>query len=362
MAGLLLAAGSLTVFGQPATRWLVRGEAVVTCPCKVPCPCRSNAPPSQPHCENLSYVRIVEGSYGATRLNGLEYVWAANECQGRSRQPKATTLYFGRNATAGQIGAVESIMSGEHCAGGAQSEMKAKRVNLSAGTTRSLYSVRVPALLRLDVDLAPGPVPMEPLPALDSWSNTVTYARNVTARIDDRREGLKWDYSGMQANYRTFEVGSELLEKGLMLALYRDDSGRFNEMHRNLIRELHLEVPLTRDEFEKMLRQVRTAAPPPGEGVGKDPSGALGGTVFGPDGKPRSGVRIRLTSAPARPVPAAVSNGVGAFFLARVTPGVYQGCGFSWDGKTAEKGCAPVTIKAGSVLRQDLRLAAVPVN
>lgn len=335
---------------------------MVTCPCKVPCPCRSNAPPSQPHCENLSYVRIVEGNYGATRLNGTEYVWAADECTGRVRSSKETTLYFKRNATEAQVTAVESIMSGEHCAGGSDTGMHPKRVDLAAGARKSLYSVRVPSLLRMDVELAPGAVSMEPLPALDSWGNTVTYARNVTARIDDRAAGLKWDYSGKQANYRTFEASSELVRQGLMLALYRDDSGRFNEMHRNLIRELHLEVPLNREEFQSMLAQVRSGAPAAGDGVGTDASGAFGGVVYGPEGKVRSGVRIRLTASPPAFAPVAVTNGAGAFFLARVAPGRYQACGLSWDGKTAEKGCVPAVIKAGTVLRQDLKLAAVAGN
>jgi hypothetical protein len=301
----------------------------------------------------------VEGNYGASRLNGVEYVWAADECTGRNREPKQTMLYFRRNATAAEVNAVENIMSG---ARGAHTGMKVRRVDLTAGAARSLYWVRVPSLLRLDVDLAPGPVPMEPLPALDAWSNTVSYARNVTARIDDRQAGLKWDCSGLQANYRTFEMSSELLRKGLMLALYRDDSGRFNEMHRNLIRELHLEVPLTRDEFQSMLAQVRTPPPAVPDNAGKDASGALGGAVYGSDGKPRSGARVRVSATPAVAVPVAVSNAAGGYFLARVPPGVYEACGFTWDGKTAEKGCAPVTIKAGAVLRQDLKLGAVAGN
>ena len=231
-----------------------------------------------------------------------------------------------------------------------------------AGTAKSLYSVSVPQLLRLDVDVAPGRIAMEPLPALDSWSNTVTYARNVTARIDDPRAGLKWNYSGLQANYRTFQVSSDLLRQGLLLALYRDDSGRFNEMQKSLIGELHLEVPLTRDEFQSMLAQLRSTAPAPPDQVGKDASGSLGGMVYGPDGSPRSGVRVRLAGAQDAIVPVAVSNASGAYFVARVLPGVYEACGFSWDGKTAGKGCAPVNIKAGGILRQDLKLVAVAGN
>jgi hypothetical protein len=360
-SAIVLTSSGFGLSGQQAVQWLVRGEAVVTCPCKVPCPCRSNAPPSQPHCENLSYVRIVEGNYGTTKLDGLEYVWAADECTGTRHPRKPTTLYFPRAATAKQISAVENVMTGEQCAHAPKSEMRSKRVDLSAGAAGPLYSVRAASLLRIDVDIAPGPVPMEPLPALDSWSNTVTYARNITARIDDPQAGLKWDYSGLQANYRTFEMSSTLIEKGLMLAIYRDDSGRFNEMQRGLIRELHLEVPLNRDEFQAMLAQVRASAKAVPDVVGKDLSGAVAGTVYGTDGKPRSGARIGIAE-PSAAAPIAVSNAEGRYFISRVSPGAYQMCALRWDGQTAEKSCAPVSVKAGFVLRQDLKLGAVAGN
>src|ERR1700681_43416 len=80
-------------WGQTIVPWEVRGEAVVTCPCKVPCPCRSNALPTQRHCENLSYVRVVEGNYGSTKLDGLEYLWAADECQPGPHSRRPTNLY-----------------------------------------------------------------------------------------------------------------------------------------------------------------------------------------------------------------------------------------------------------------------------
>jgi hypothetical protein len=347
---------------QPATAWAVRGEAVVTCPCKVPCPCRSNARPSQNHCENLSYVRVVQGNYGSTKLDGLEYLWAADECQAGPRSQKPTNLYFSRAVTAKQIAAVEDIMLGEHCAHTRNSGMKVKRVDLSAGAAGSVYSVRVPSIIQMDVDLAPGGMPMEPLPALDSWSNTVTYARNITARIDDPDAGLKWDYSGLQANYRTFEITSALVEKGLMLAMFRDDAGRFNAMQRSLIQEQHLEVPLSGEEFKSMLAQVREPAKTVSAGAGKDPWGAIGGMVYGADGKPRSGARIRMVATPPRAIPVAISNAMGRYFVARVAPGPYRLCAFTWDGRTAQRSCANVDVKVGIVERQDVKLEAMLTN
>jgi hypothetical protein len=326
----------------------------------VPCPCRSNAPPSQPRCENLSYVRIVEGNYGTVKLDGLAYVWAADECTGGRHPRKPTTLYFPRRAADNQISAVENIMTGD-CDHAGHADVKAKRVELTAGASGSVYSVRAP-VLQLEVDLAPGPLVMEPLPALDSWSNTVSYARNITARIDDAQAGLQWDYSGLQANYRTFEMTSELLAKGLMLAMYRDDTGRFNDMHRQLIRELHLEVPLTRDEFQNMLAQVRGQAQTPSSAAVGDASGAVGGTIYGSDGQGWSGARIRMSGSAPTAVPIAVSNAGGQYFISRVPPGAYRMCASSWNGQQGQQECTPVTVKAGMVLRQDLRMRVVSGN
>src|SRR5260370_16843747 len=146
--------------------WSVRGEAIVTCPCRVPCPCRSNAPPSQPHCENLSYVRVVEGRYGAAKLDGLQYVWAADECAGAKQARRPTMLYFPKNATRTQMDPIEQIMSGEHCAGKTPDDMRVARVDLRAGANGPLYSVRVGNKAQLDVDIMPGQIPREPLPAL----------------------------------------------------------------------------------------------------------------------------------------------------------------------------------------------------
>lgn len=346
----------IEAFGQTPP-WTVRGEAIVTCPCRVPCPCRSNAPPSQPHCENLSYVRVVQGSYGTVKLDRLQYVWAADECAGPKGARKPTTLYFAPSATARQIDAVERIMAGEHCAGKKAADMRSSVAPLVAGVEGSLYSVRIPGQVEMDVDVAPGPLPMEPLPALDLWGNSVSYARNITARINDPAAHLKWDYSGLQANYRTFEANSSMIENGWMLGLYRDDTGRFNEAHRSLIHELHLEVPLGRDEFKQMLDQVRLPARPVPATVKPDASGWVAGTVLDPGGKLRSGARLLLKPAAKGPTQITLTNPQGRYFVAHVPPGAYQLCASTWDGKALMRGCAQITVKSQQALSQALRLA-----
>ena len=351
----VMATAIIALAGNTAI-WRVRGEAIVACPCRVPCPCRSNARPSTDHCENLSYVRIVDGSYGATKLNGVEYVWAADECTG-AHPVKPTTLYLGATVSAEQTRAIEKIMSGGQCRLNVASGMRARHVALRAAAGRGVYTVTSPRLLRLVVDVRPGPIAMEPLPALDSWGNTVSYVRNLADWVDDPAAKLKWDYSGRQANYRTFEMASSFVDSGLMLAMYRDDTGRFNETHRSLIRDLHLEVPLSASEFKAMLGQV-SATGVVAASERNEAAGAVGGLVFGLDGHPRSGVRVQCKPRGGEPSVIAVTNAAGRYFLARVAPGMSEVCASSWDGTVAARSCLALDVQAGKIAEQDHRLTA----
>jgi hypothetical protein len=47
------------------------GEEVATCNCAWGCPCQFNALPTHGRCEAVVAVRIHEGHYGATRLDGV---------------------------------------------------------------------------------------------------------------------------------------------------------------------------------------------------------------------------------------------------------------------------------------------------
>lgn len=357
---ILVSSGAVS-YGQ-TPRWLVRGEAIVACPCRVPCPCRSNARPSQPHCENLSYVRVVQGQYEKVKLDQLQYVWTADECTGGNHPRKPTVLYFPRTATPKQIDAVERIMTGESCSGAKPSGMRSSSTEMSALINGSRYLVKVRGKVELDVDIAPGPMPMEPLPALDLWGNTVTYARNISVKVNDPAAALKWDYSGLQANYRTFETTSDFADKGVLLGLFRDDTGGFNQTQRSLIRELHLEVPLSLAEFQQMLEQVRVASRSVPPVTRSDAFGSLGGTVLDPNQNPRSGARIELTSLASGFTQIAVTNPNGRYFLAHVPVGSYQVCGSTWDGKTFMRDCAEANVGSGQIAAKELHLVSLPAT
>jgi len=146
---------------------------------------------------------------------------------------------------------------------------------------------------------------------------------------------------------------------GTLLALYRDDTGRFNEMHRSLIHELHLEIPLGREDFQNMLGQLRASASAETKALQEDAHGSIGGLVRDEQGKPRSGARVHIRPLQPGFEQICVTNPSGRFFVAHVPTGTYELCAGTWDGKTAAQGCTRTSIKSGEVLTSDLRLKAV---
>jgi hypothetical protein len=89
------------------------GNEVGTCNCAWGCPCQFNALPTHGRCEAFLAVRIREGYYGSTRLDGVVYAmaywWpgAVHEGNGLSQ------LAIDENTTGEQRAALLSITSGK---------------------------------------------------------------------------------------------------------------------------------------------------------------------------------------------------------------------------------------------------------
>lgn len=58
------------------TPWRILADETGTCNCAWGCPCQFNALPTRGRCEALVVVRIREGRYGATKLDGLTFAAA----------------------------------------------------------------------------------------------------------------------------------------------------------------------------------------------------------------------------------------------------------------------------------------------
>ena len=55
------------------TTWRIRGDEVVSCNCAWGCPCQFNALPTTGRCQGLGAIRIVNGHFGDTPLDGVKF-------------------------------------------------------------------------------------------------------------------------------------------------------------------------------------------------------------------------------------------------------------------------------------------------
>jgi hypothetical protein len=149
------------------TSWRIVGEETGTCNCAWGCPCQFNALPTHGRCEALAAVRIHQGHYGATRLDGVtfakSYWWpgAVHEGNGVSQ------LAIDERATPDQRTAVVNITSGKE--GGTMFEIFASVVtntlapiyvpiDLSSDRNARVASLKAPGLGEFRVEPIKNPV------------------------------------------------------------------------------------------------------------------------------------------------------------------------------------------------------------
>src|SRR5712692_8026203 len=91
-------ASRANVFHYDEADWHLTGEGVVSCPCRVPCPCRHNGQPSYGHCESTLYLHVQDGHYGPLQFKDLRVVETGGSCA--VGYQKLTALYFDRSVGA----------------------------------------------------------------------------------------------------------------------------------------------------------------------------------------------------------------------------------------------------------------------
>jgi tetratricopeptide (TPR) repeat protein len=218
--------------------WHVKGEGMVCCPCKVPCPCRSNGPPTEGHCEATGAYRIERGHYGKVRLDGLTFVTVSGTMETCSAP---VSVFVAPTATDEQVVALERIYQ-------AFTPLSfvlfpaVKRAPIRYSWNSPAYEVEIPGTLQMKIERqlnAAGRPRMETA-ALDHFANIIEYARNVTYISRDDTGSLQWDFSGRQANYRVIDLDAADYTSGSMLMQFEDDTGYFNEKHLEIIRNRKL--------------------------------------------------------------------------------------------------------------------------
>ena len=98
--------------------WTITGPHLKNCNCAFGCPCDFNAPPTQGPCEGMVGMRIDEGYFGDTRLDGLcwgaAYHWPGPLHEGNGTMQSAVD----ERADEAQRNAILTILSGREQAEG----------------------------------------------------------------------------------------------------------------------------------------------------------------------------------------------------------------------------------------------------
>jgi hypothetical protein len=247
------------------TDWNLKGDGVVCCPCKVPCPCRTNSPPSYGHCEATLYLRIKQGNYGAVSLDGMNVVNSGGMCS--VSYQRLSALYFEPTASRSQQLAFMELLasfSPEHVA--ESSHVRIAPLHLEVAGEH-LFRVVIAGALEMTVDRNWGQAapPMPMVAAQDYFSNALQYAQNIRYRMSDTEAGLDFDYSRRQANYREIDLNVQQYRSKSMLIQFGNGNGGFSPEQIRLIRTLHLTMPEL-DQIQKTALQLRKAT----EARGKD--------------------------------------------------------------------------------------------
>jgi len=222
-----VAVGVPLAYWQRVPPWSLAGFSMTLCPCVSPCPCRSGRRPTHPDCEAATFVHVVRGHYGSVRLDGLKFVDLADMQRG------AWLIVYGEAATPDEVQdamvavAENMLMPRTFFApllarwlGPRVIIRRVERIEYDVSEDRRRRQVRIPNVLELDARLrvdADGR-PRELVPALDMLGNKIAYADNLAYRYTGPDLPRPLDYSGRQANMKTFDVAKEDYDQERMLA------------------------------------------------------------------------------------------------------------------------------------------------
>jgi hypothetical protein len=99
-----------------AEQWLFKSETYDNCNCAVNCGCQFNLPSTHGYCQSAFVGSIVEGYFGDTRLEGLNWAglfkWPGEIANGNGRRQ----IVIDERADEAQRTALETIISGGACA------------------------------------------------------------------------------------------------------------------------------------------------------------------------------------------------------------------------------------------------------
>jgi hypothetical protein len=94
-------------------KWNMKAEYVETCNCDYGCPCNFNGFPTYGFCRALVLHSITSGTYGNTKLDGIDVILAASWPKAIHEGNGTCQLFISKGATQMQRDAILKIFSGE---------------------------------------------------------------------------------------------------------------------------------------------------------------------------------------------------------------------------------------------------------
>jgi hypothetical protein len=99
---------------QTATGWRLKGTVTLACNCDYGCPCNFNALPTQGHCEGEWNWHVEQGSYGDTRLDGLNFTVACDWPGAIHEGSGEAVVLIDERADDAQREAIQALVDGQN--------------------------------------------------------------------------------------------------------------------------------------------------------------------------------------------------------------------------------------------------------
>jgi hypothetical protein len=204
-------------------KWHLRGQWFDACKCAIPCPCSFAQPPTYGDCDGILLWHIVEGSYGDTRLDGLNVAmlgsFTGNPWTGDATDAYAAVFVDAR-ADEAQRTALQTIFGGQ--AGGWPAQfgqvfdpeirgMESAPIEVAVDDDLGTWRMRVPEKAEAVVEALSGPtsragerVQVHNLPGAEVGPGQppATWGRATVDRAD--AYGFSWDRSGYSSKLIPF--------------------------------------------------------------------------------------------------------------------------------------------------------------
>ena len=187
-----------------ATLWSIEGEYMEACSCNFLCPCitkNATTPATEDFCKVAMTFAITAGHFGATRLDGVNFVVVAQSKAIMSAGDWIMGIIVDSQATAAQVNAIAEICSGK--AGGPLAGFAPLVSDFRGGEQRSIIferranrrAVKVEGVLEQTVEGIPSVVASGECLAIDNTFHPANKRLNLASALTSIIHcfGIDWD-------------------------------------------------------------------------------------------------------------------------------------------------------------------------